>query len=120
MNRLSRYPYKIFVFLLVSSLFLAGCDQSPEADESTSSSGGSENRVAFVYKEEIADYNWSHLHELGRQYLVEAVPGIETKFVEGVAVDDAEQVIRDLADEGNKLIFATAPEFSDSRSGNRS
>jgi basic membrane protein A len=41
------------------------------------------------------------------------VPGIETKFVEGVAVDDAEQVIRDLADEGNKLIFATAPEFSD-------
>ena len=112
MNRLSGHTYRLFIFLFAFLLFLTGCDQSPEVEES-SRSGASETSVAFVYKEEIADYNWSHLHELGRQYVVENVSDIETKYVEGVAIEDAEQVIRDLADEGHKLIFATAPEFSD-------
>ena len=78
----------------------------------SSQSSGAETRVAFIYKEKIADYNWSYIHEVGRQYLVEQLPDIETKYVEEVAVDQAEQALRDLAGEGYRLIFATAPEFS--------
>ena len=36
----------------------------------------------------------------------------ERKYIESVSVDDAEEVVRQLAEEGHKLIFATSPEYS--------
>lgn len=100
----------LIAVLLIASLILAACRDSASGanavEEVTS-------QVAFVYSENIEEYNWSHLHEIGRQYLDEQLPDLGTKSVESVALDDAEDAIRKLAQEGHKLIFVTAAEFSD-------
>ncbi len=109
MKTLNNY-FCLFIFLIIATLVFAGCSA---ATEETSSSSAVTSQVAFIYKDAIDDYNWSRLHEIGRQYLDEQLPDVGTKFVEDVSVAEAEQVLRELVDEGHKLIFATSPEFSD-------
>ncbi|WP_017653441.1 BMP family ABC transporter substrate-binding protein [Fortiea contorta] len=83
-------------------------------------------KVGFVYTRSIGDFGWTYSHDLGRRemeaYLQDKV---KTTFLENVNTDiEAERVIRQLALDGNKLIFATslsytnpmmkvAPEFPD-------
>jgi basic membrane protein A and related proteins len=64
-------------------------------------------KVAFVYVTPITDYGWVHQHELGRRAVEAAFKGkVKTTYVENVPEGpDAERVIRDLAQQGNKLIF---------------
>jgi simple sugar transport system substrate-binding protein len=64
-------------------------------------------KVAFVYVAPIAATGWVHQHDEGRK-AVEAAFGakVKTTFVENVPEGpDAERVIRDLAQQGNRLIF---------------
>src|SRR5665213_3560708 len=64
-------------------------------------------KIAFVYVTPITLAGWVHQHELGRQ-AVQAALGdkVKTTYVEDVPEGaDAERVIRDLARQGNKLIF---------------
>ncbi|QPC84934.1 BMP family ABC transporter substrate-binding protein [Phototrophicus methaneseepsis] len=104
----------VFIFLIMVPMALAGCDQAPaENTGGGEAQSGSGSTVAFVYADNIEDYNWSYLHEIGRQYLAEQLPDVSTTYVEEVTAEDAEQTLRDLADEGAKLIFATSPIFSD-------
>src|SRR5262245_53547953 len=102
----------LFIFLVIFAFSLTSCGPS-STGQTQNSSGGSGNKVAFVYKDKSADYNMSHLHELGRQYVAAQLPNVETSFVEEITPDKAEQTLRDLADKGNKLIFATDPEYGD-------
>ena len=55
----------------------------------------------------MTDAGWVHQHELGRQAMQKALGDkVQTSFVESVAEGpDAERVIRDLARQGNTLIF---------------
>jgi simple sugar transport system substrate-binding protein len=67
-------------------------------------------RVAWVYVGPVGDAGWTFAHDNGRK-AVEAEFGdkVKTTFVEKVPEGaDAERVIRDLAAQGNKLIFATS------------
>ena len=64
-------------------------------------------KVGFVYVAPITDAGWVRQHESGRQG-VEAALGakVQTTFVADVPEGaDAERVIRDLARQGNRLIF---------------
>ena len=64
-------------------------------------------KVGFVYVAPITDAGWVRQHESGRQG-VEAALGakVQTTFVADVPEwADAERVIRDLARQGNRLIF---------------
>jgi basic membrane protein A and related proteins len=64
-------------------------------------------KVAFVYVAPIGDAGWVYQHEAGRK-AVQAAFGdkVKTSYVENVPEGpDAERVIRDLAQQGNKLIF---------------
>jgi simple sugar transport system substrate-binding protein len=64
-------------------------------------------KIGFVYVAPLADAGWVRQHEEGRK-AVEAALGqqVQTTYVENVAEGpDAERVIRDLARQGNKLIF---------------
>jgi simple sugar transport system substrate-binding protein len=67
-------------------------------------------KVGFVYVGPIGDLGWSYAHEQGRQAAIaEFGDAIETTIVESVAEGpDAERVIRNLADDGNGLIFTTS------------
>jgi basic membrane protein A and related proteins len=64
-------------------------------------------RVGFVYVAPIGDAGWVYQHERGR-LAVEAAfrDKVKTTYVENVPEGpDAERVIRDLAQQGHKLIF---------------
>ncbi|HSI54301.1 MAG TPA: BMP family ABC transporter substrate-binding protein, partial [Ramlibacter sp.] len=64
-------------------------------------------KVGFVYVAPITDAGWVRQHESGRQAVEAAFAGkVKTTYVENVAEGaDAERVIRDLAQQGHKLIF---------------
>jgi simple sugar transport system substrate-binding protein len=67
-------------------------------------------KVAFVYVGPIGDAGWTYAHEQGRQALIkEFGDQIQTTYVESVPEGaDAERVIRQLAADGNQLIFTTS------------
>ncbi len=67
-------------------------------------------KVGFVYIGPTGDHGWTYAHDQGRKMLEEQSNGtIKTTFVENVPeTADAERVFRDLAQKGNKLIFATS------------
>lgn len=64
-------------------------------------------KVAFVYVAPVMDTGWVHQHDEGRKAVQAAFGGrVEATYVENVPEGpDAERVIRDLARQGNKLIF---------------
>lgn len=64
-------------------------------------------KAAFVYVAPLTEAGWVHQHDQGRKS-VEAALGdrVQTSYVENVAEGpDAERVIRDLAQQGNHIIF---------------
>ena len=66
-------------------------------------------KIAFAYVGPVGDGGWSFAHDNGRK-AVEAEFGdkVKTSFVESVPESaDAERVIRDMASNGNKLVFGT-------------
>ena len=67
-------------------------------------------KMAFLYVSPIGDGGWTYQHELGRRAIQEKFGDkIETSFVESVPESaDAERVMRDMAGQGNQLIFATS------------
>ena len=72
-------------------------------------------KVGFIFLGPIGDYGWTWAHNKGRE-AVEAELGdkIETIYVENVAEDaSAIPVLRDLAQQGCKLIFTTSFGYMD-------
>jgi basic membrane protein A and related proteins len=67
-------------------------------------------KVAFVYVGPVGDAGWTYAHDQGRLALEKALGSkVKTTYVENVAEGaDAERVIRQLATEGNKVIFTTS------------
>ncbi len=67
-------------------------------------------KVAFVYVGPSGDHGWSYAHDLARLEVDAEFKGkVTTSKSESVAEGaDAERVIRDLATQGNKMIFATS------------
>ena len=83
-------------------------------------------KIAFAYVGPVGDGGWTFAHDLGRKEAEkEFGDRIKTSYVENVPESaDAERVIRDMASQGNKLIFGTtfgymepmlklAPDFKD-------
>jgi basic membrane protein A len=72
-------------------------------------------KVAFVYVGPIGDLGWTYAHDQGRLALEEAFPNVETSYLENVPENpaDAERVIRDFAQKGNKVIFTTSFGYMD-------
>ena len=83
-------------------------------------------KIAFAYVGPVGDGGWTFAHDSARKALEkEFGDKIVTSFVENVPESaDAERVIRDMATQGNKLIFGTtfgymetmlkvAPDFKD-------
>lgn len=82
----------------------AKTDAAPEAK------AGEPLKVAFMYVSPANEEGWSTQHDIARR-AVEAKFGdkIKVTTVENIPENaDAERVLRDLAQQGNKLIFATS------------
>jgi len=67
-------------------------------------------KAGFVYVGPVADFGWSHQHDLGRQAAQKAIGDkLKTTYVESVKEGpDSERVIRELAAGGNGIIFTTS------------
>ena len=67
-------------------------------------------KVGFIYVGPVGDYGWSHGHDEGRKAMEKHFGGkVKTTFVESVPEGpDAERVLRQLAQQGHGLIFATS------------
>ena len=72
-------------------------------------------KVAFVYLGPVGDGGWTYQHDLGRLAIEKEFGSkIKTTYVENVPeTADAERVIRQLAVDGNKLIFTTSFGYMD-------
>jgi len=66
-------------------------------------------KIAFAYIGPVGDGGWTYAHDNGRKALEKEFGSkITTSFVENVPESaDAERVLRDMASQGNKLIFGT-------------
>ena len=66
-------------------------------------------KVAFAYVGPVGDGGWTFAHDNGRKAVEKAYGDkVVTSYVEKVPESaDAERVIRDMASQGNKLIFGT-------------
>ena len=75
-----------------------------------SSANAEELKVGFVYVGPVGDHGWTYRHDIGRQAIEKELAGkVTTTFVESVQEGpDAERVLRQLASDGNKLIFTTS------------
>ncbi len=72
-------------------------------------------KVAFIYVGPVGDLGWSYAHDQGRQKLDDDLDYVETAYSENVPEGpDAERVIRDYAEEGYDMIFATSFGYMDS------
>ena len=67
-------------------------------------------KVGYVYVSPISDAGWTYQHDLGRREMEKALAGkVMTKYIENVPEGaDAERVIRELAQSGHQVIFATS------------
>lgn len=67
-------------------------------------------KVGFVYVSPVGEAGWTFQHDQGRLAMEKALGAkVKTSVVEAVAEGpDAERVMRDLANQGHKLIFATS------------
>lgn len=94
---------------------LAGCGKKEEAAPAAApvapASAKSEPlKIAFMYVSPIGDGGWTYQHELGRRAIQDKFGDkIVTSFVESVPEGaDSERVLRDMASQGNQLVFATS------------
>ena len=72
-------------------------------------------KIGFIFLGPIGDYGWTWAHNKGRMAVESALGDkVETVYVENVAEDaSAIPVIRDLAQQGCKLIFTTSYGYMD-------
>jgi simple sugar transport system substrate-binding protein len=96
-----------------SSFVVASCNgNNPRSEVSPTASPLAANeplKVGFVYITSVKDFGWTYAHDLGRREMEGNLQSkVKTTFVENVREGaDAERVIRQLAVDGNKLIFTT-------------
>ncbi len=105
---------------------LVGCGKKEESAPAAAAPKADPLKIAFAYVGPVGDGGWTFAHDNARKALEkEFGDKIKTSFVENVPESaDAERVMRDLAGQGNKVIFGTtfgymdpmlkvAPEFKD-------
>ena len=112
-----RTVLKMVALSAVSVATLAACGKKEEAAPAPAAAPAAPApanaeplKVGFVYVSPIGDGGWTFQHDLGRKAIQEKFGDkIVTSFVESVAEGpDAERVMRDMAAQGNKLVFATS------------
>src|SRR5262252_5139278 len=93
---------KGLLLALATALAALGTVGSSAADEPF--------KVGFVYVSPISDAGWTFQHDQGRKEMEQALGAkVQSKYVENVPEGaDAERVIRELAQSGNKIIFTTS------------
>jgi len=97
------------VFILFAWIVFAGSGFGPAKVEAADA------KVAFVYVAPVGDLGWSWEHDRGRKMLDAELGGkVQSTYIESVPEGpDATRVIRQYAQQGYKVIFATSFGYMD-------
>ena len=95
---------------MIRKLMIAGAFLLSTLGFATSSVANPHLTVGFVYVGPIGDHGWTYMHDKGRLAIEEEFGDmVKTVYVENVKYGpDAERVIRQMAQEGVDIIFATS------------
>ena len=103
---------------VVAAAALVGCGKKEEAKPAEAPKAEAKPeplKIAFAYVGPVGDGGWTFAHDNGRKAIEkEFGDKVVTSFVESVPESaDAERVIREMATQGNKLIFGTTFGYMD-------
>ena len=100
--------------MLVAALLLTGCAKGEATPAEPAEEAAEEAvKVGFVFVGPIGDGGWTYAHNEGRLYLEEQL-GVETMYKESVPEGpEVEKVMKDMIDQGAKVIFATSFGYMD-------
>lgn len=109
---LKKYRLAVEIILLLTIMMaVAGCARKLAAP---APQPVRKFKVAFVYTGIVNDQGWTQAQDQGRRYLQQLFPDVETSYMEAVNPgDDAERMLVELAEKGNKVIFATDSSYSE-------
>ena len=95
--------------VLAAGLGLSACGKKAEPPAAAAPAKAEPLKIAFAYIGPVGDGGWTFAHDTGRKAIEkEFGDQVVTSFVENVPESaDAERVLRDLAGQGNRLIFGT-------------
>ncbi len=104
---------------IAAAAALVGCGKKEEAPATTAAAPASAAasapkpeplKIAFAYLGPAGDHGWTYAHDNARKAIEQEFGDkIATSFVENVPESaDAERIFRDMASQGNKLIFGTS------------
>ena len=112
-----RSLFKVAALSALAAAAMVGCGKKEEPAPAPAPAPAAEApapkpeplKIAFAYVGPVGDGGWSFAHDNGRKAIEkEFGDKVVTSFVESVPESaDAERVLRDLAGQGNKLIFGT-------------
>jgi basic membrane protein A and related proteins len=114
-NLTKRSLFKVAALSAITIATLAGCSKKEEPKPAPAPAAAPAPakpeplKIAFAYVGPVGDGGWTFAHDNGRKAIEkEFGDKVQTSFVESVPESaDAERVIRDMAAQGNKLIFGT-------------
>ena len=110
-NSQLRLLFKFILMGAVAVLAACGNKEGPQPGATAASAGGSAGplKIAFTYVGPVGDGGWTFAHDNGRKALAQEFGDkVITRYVENVPESaDAERTMRELAKDGNTLIFGT-------------
>lgn len=99
--------------ILILTFGLMGCGGQQPAPQQPAPAQD-KMKVAFIYIGPTGDFGFSYSHDQGRKYLEQQLDYVQTTAVESVPEGpDVARVLTELAEKGNKVIFATSFGYMD-------
>ena len=111
--KLNKFVILLGLVVVAGLAFIMSSEKASE--KVTGAADDKKVKVGFVYLTTPGDHGWTYAHEVGRQDVIKHFGDkVETTFVENVPEGpDATRVIRDLAKQGNDIIFTTSFGYMD-------
>ena len=111
--KLNKLVILLGIVVVAGLAFIMSTEKAPE--NAAGVADDKKVKVGFVYLTTPGDHGWTYAHEVGRQDVIAHFGDkVETTYIENVPEGpDAARVIRDLAKQGNDIIFTTSFGYMD-------
>ena len=111
--KLNKFVILLGIVVVAGLAFIMSSEKAPE--KTAGVADDEKVKVGFVYLTTPGDHGWTYAHEVGRQDVIAHFGDkVETTYIENVPEGpDAARVIRDLAKQGNDIIFTTSFGYMD-------